>query len=294
MNETAPSLQLVAIFVAVAKEMSFSKAAKALGVGKATVSRSVARLEAELGVELLHRTTHAVALSTAGSELYERAAPHVAALAQAVRQLPERAEEPSGLLRLTATHDFGTVVLPELLAQFGRRHPDIRFDVHLTNEAVDLVAEGFDLAIRAVSGPLKDSTLTLRKLCDAEVAFYAAPQYLARRGKPRELGEAGFDWVMPRRFLGWEWPADLASRFCGDDVFLLRELLRWGAGVGVLPRFVADSYVRDGLLEQVAVSGLPELRGGFVLLYPSSGQVPRKVTALRDFLVERLGAGPLR
>src|SRR5580658_7416823 len=99
MRETPAPLQLIAVFVAVAEQASFTKAAHKLGVGKGTVSRSVSELERQLGTELLHRTTHAVALSTAGVALYERAAPHVAALNAAALKLPERAAEPSGELR---------------------------------------------------------------------------------------------------------------------------------------------------------------------------------------------------
>src|SRR5690348_13053202 len=111
--ETPFDYQLLAIFRAVAVQTSFSKAAKRLGVAKGTVSRAIARLEDIVGAELLHRSTHSVALSTAGTALYERTAHHVAALDQAVKGLPERAEEPSGDLRVTAPTDFGAILLPD-------------------------------------------------------------------------------------------------------------------------------------------------------------------------------------
>src|SRR5690348_7586639 len=128
MNATQLNLDLLATFVTVASAESFSKAAKQLGVSKGTVSRAVARLERELGAELLHRTTHEVALSTAGTALYERVAPHVAALGSALGELPERAEQPSGVLRLTAAPDIAAMILPELIASFTLRYPDVRFD----------------------------------------------------------------------------------------------------------------------------------------------------------------------
>jgi DNA-binding transcriptional LysR family regulator len=294
METTAIDYALLAVFVAVADQASFSKAARRLGVGKGTVSRAIARLERLVGVELIHRTTHTVALSTAGIALYERSAPHLAALDQAVTRLPERAEQPSGQLRLTAPHDLGVMLLPELLTQFSLRHPAISFDVRLTNLRVDLVAEGFDLAIRASSAPLKDSTLTVRKLGSTEIRYYAAPSYLARRGEPRELGEPRHEWViLPAMLRLMRAPRGFRPRFASDDFFLIRDLLREGAGIGALPAFVAEPFLGDGTLVPVLAGERLRTPGGYFLLYPSSGQVPRKVTAFRDFLVERLKTRPI-
>jgi DNA-binding transcriptional LysR family regulator len=292
--ETPFDYQLLAVFRAVADQTSFSKAAKKLGVGKGTVSRSIARLEAVVGAELLHRSTHSVALSTAGAALYERTAHHVAALDQAVRGLPERAEEPSGELRVTAPTDFGAIVLPDIISQFARRYPQVRFDLHLTNTRVDLVAEGFDLAIRAGAGTLKDSTLTVRRLGAGRGGFYAAPSYVARRGLPRLIGDPKHDWVLlPHMMKILKVPRDRV-RFTCDDFFAIRGLLRDGAGVGLLPTFVANPWVQEGLLVATAVPGFQSPPRGFLaLVYPSSGQVPRKVAAFRDFLVERLKKMPL-
>jgi DNA-binding transcriptional LysR family regulator len=293
MEETPFDYQLLAIFIAVADQNSFSKAARKLGIAKGTVSRAVARLEDVVGAELLHRTTHTVALSTAGTALYERTAHHLAALDQAVIKLPESAEEPSGDLRLTAPNDFGAIVLPEILAQFSFRYPRVRFDVRLSNDRVDLVAGGFDLAIRAAATRMKDSGLTVRRLGATRGDFYAAPSYLARRGKPKLLGDPKHDWLMhPNLTSVWKVPAR-AIRFLCDDFFLVRKLVTHGAGVGLLPRFVADAYVRDGSLEMVPLGSGPPLGATFVLLYPSRGHLPRKVTAFRDFLVERLKKAPL-
>jgi DNA-binding transcriptional LysR family regulator len=287
MKETPIDYQLLVIFAAVVEESSFSKAARKLGIGKGTVSRAVARLEELVGAELLHRTTHTVALSTAGAALYERTAHHLAALDQAVSKLPERAEQPSGLLRLTAPNDFGIIVLPEVLAQFSLRYPGVSFDVRLTNARVDLVAEGFDLAIRALSGEMKDSTLTVRRLGSTGVSFYASPIYVARRGRPRRLGDAGHEWILHHAMLPHlKLPRDMIWRILCDEFFLIRDLVRNGAGIGPLPRPVAEPYVRDGFLEEVLLSDRPPRDGTLVLLYPSSGQVPRKVAAFRDYLLE--------
>jgi DNA-binding transcriptional LysR family regulator len=281
------------MFACVAEESSFSRAARRLGIAKGTVSRGIARLEGIVGAELLHRTTHEVALSTAGVALYERTAPHLLALRDAVSKLPERESRPSGTLRITAPYDLGVIWLPELLARFSLRHPAVHVDVRLENRNVDLVAEGFDLAIRA-AGALKDSSLSVRRLTRIEVRCYAAPAYLLRRGEPRSYGDPQHDWVAFGSAAKLSpLPRGTHPILTSNDFLLCRELLRQGTGIGILPAFVAEPAVREGALVQV----LPKLRiggvDGFVLLYPSSGQVPKKVAAFRDFVLEALRARPL-
>lgn len=290
--KTPLDLDLLAIFVAVADENSFSKAARKLGIGKGTVSRAIQRLEEVADAELIHRTTHSVALSTAGTALYERTAPHLAALGQAVGQLPERAEQPSGRLRLTAPRDLGALVLPQVIAEFSRRYREITFDLHITNNVIDLVTDGFDVAIRA-SSTLKDSTLTVRRLASTKIELYAAPSYLTRRGKPKRIGSDGHDWVMhPALIKGLAVPP-AAIRFLTDDLLLARDLIRDGAGIGLLPGLAASSYVRDGLIESVPIAQRVPAGSHLSFVYPSSGQVPRKVTAFRDFLIAWLKKSPL-
>jgi DNA-binding transcriptional LysR family regulator len=286
-------LDLLTRFVAVAETSSFSAAAKRLGVPKSSVSRGVTKLEEELGTELLHRTTRHVALSTAGAALYERTAPLLVSLRQAVGCLPEREEEPSGELRVTAPMDLGVILLADVIGRFTLRYPKVRVDVDLTNRHVDLIAEGFDLAIRAAALPLKDSSLAMRKLSPVELQCFAAPTYLARRGTPSSVGDPAHDWVLFRKPITQQlgFPANFRPRVLCHDYLFLRETLRAGAGVGFLPTFLAEPYVVAGSLQRV----LPTHRvriGGFVLLYPST-RVPRKVLAFRDLLLEAIKSHPI-
>ncbi|MFO0677031.1 MAG: LysR family transcriptional regulator [Polyangiaceae bacterium] len=291
--ETPVDLQLLVTFAAVAEQASFSKAARDLGVAKGTVSRAIAQLEAILGVELLHRTTHHVSLSTAGTALLERTRSPLRALRSAVTELPEREEVPSGLLRMTAPPDFGAIVLPSILSSFSRRYPAVRFDVRLGSAQVDLVKEGYDLAIRAVTGRLKDSSLTARRIGRSSAAFFAAPSYIARRGRPRHLGDDRHLWVFHRRLVHFFGIATDVPSFFVDDFVLAREVIRDGVGVGALPMFVGRPYVREGLLEEVPVETPRAMTGDLVMLYPSQGRTPKKVVAFRDFLVEAIRAGAL-
>ena len=173
------------------------------------------------------------------------------------------------------------------------RYPAVRIDLRVTNLRVDLVAERFDLAIRASLGKQADSTLTARRLDLGPVGFYASPSYVARRGQPRDFGDAKHEWVlMPAMRTLLRVPKALQPRVQVDDLLTLRNLLREGAGVGALPQFVTERDVAEGRLERVR---LPPMlpAAGLSIVYPSSGQVPRKVTAFRDFVVERIKARPL-
>lgn len=294
MARTPTDYQLLAAFAAVADERSFTKAAKKLGIVKGTVSRAIAELEGQLGTELVHRTTHAVSLSTAGIALYERVAPLLAALDQAVLKLPDRAEVPSGKLRIAAPPDFGQVLLPEILVHFGRRYPEVSVDVRLRNGTVDLVSESFDLALQPTSVKLKDSSLASRRLGRIGVDFFAAPSYLARSGRPRHIGAADHTWIVHSAMQATiKFPREAAARFIGNDFLLIRDLAKHGGGLGLLPHFVASPGVRDGTLERVPLGEQPALAGSLFLVYPSSGQVPKKVAAFRDFLVEWLKRAPL-
>lgn len=293
-NLASLDLDLLKIFVSVADHASFSKAASALAITKGTVSRAIARLEDLVGAELLHRDTHKVSMSTAGAALYERTAPHLGALANAFVELPEREEEPSGQLRITAPYDFGVMVLPEIIARFVLRFPKVTFDLRPSNQRFDLVADGFDMAIRAAPSGLTDSNLTVRKLGAAEMRVYASPGYLARRGEPHDLADPLHEWIVFRPMLPLL-PKRGRASFLTDDLFTVRELVRAGAGVGTMPSFVAAPYVEAGTIVRILPSQAWRGTGGLYLLYPARGRgnVARKVTAFRDFLIASLKAKPL-
>jgi DNA-binding transcriptional LysR family regulator len=282
MNTT---IDLVAVLVAVGETASFSLAARRLGVTTGTVSRSIARLEELVGAQLVHRTTRHVSLSTSGQALFERSASHVRGIEAAVQHLPERLAEPAGTLRLSAAPDVGVTLLPDVLARYLALYPRVRVDVDLSNRKVDLVTEGFDLALRASTGRERDSSLLMRKVISISMRLYASPTYLARRGAPRELGASDHDWIgFAQMQKALKLPRPFAPRIVGNDVLFVREATRAGIGIGALPTFVAEPMVAAGSL----VAVLPRLRLGtasLVMLHPTAGPVPRKVTAFRDVLL---------
>lgn len=288
-------LNRLSLFIAVAQGTSFAAVAKKLELRRSSVSRGVAALERSLGVQLFSRTTRRVALTTAGTALYAKLAPQLIALQESLGSLPESEEQPSGELRLTAPNDIGTFVLPGILAGFSMRYPAVHVDIRLTNRKVDLVAEGFDAAIRASTGKLADSTLIARRLSELEMHVFAAPSYLARAGALRTPADAAeHQWVM---FRDSKLPAPLLKpkhrpSIVGDDILFVREAVSSGMGLGMLPTVTVREHIAAGKITRV----LPRLSfqlGAIYLMYPKAPRVPRKVTALRDHLVEHFEAHPL-
>jgi DNA-binding transcriptional LysR family regulator len=294
-------LSRLSLFAAVAETRNFSRAAERVGLPKSSISRGIAHLEATLGQQLFYRTTRRVTLTTVGTALYQRASPHLTALRQAIGSLPEPHEEPSGVLRLTAPNDLGNSVLAELAARFCARYPTIRLEVELTVRQVDLVAEGFDVALRAAQR-LADSSLVVRKVGTIEAQLFAAPAYLARRGTPRTPRDlTAHDLVLFRRFQG---PVQLrgrgepllpalTARIVADDYSFVREVLRAGGGIGFLPSFLARGDSTSGILERV-LPRVSTAHSTLYLVHPAARRVPRKVTAFRDFLLETLASQPIR
>jgi len=282
------SLDALTCFAAVADSGSFSIAAGRLGLPRSTLSRSIARLEADFGERLIHRTTRRVSLSTAGAALLERTRASLDDLREAVKQLPERGVDPAGELRVTAPNDFGNQVLAALLPAFVARYPKIRLDLRLTSRRLDLAAEGVDLAIRVLTGAATDSTLVLRRLAAIEIGVYAAPAYLAKRGTPRHLDEtAAHDWILfgPAR-RGPPPPSRIIA--IADDFQFVYNAVRAGAGLGWMPSFLARADVQNGDLVRL-LPGETWSEGRFCLVYPKARHLSRKLVALRDFLLDAMG-----
>jgi DNA-binding transcriptional LysR family regulator len=292
-------LNRIATFVRVVEAGSFTAAAAALGLPKSSVSRNVARLEDDLGVRLLQRTTRKLQLTEAGRLYFEHVNAALGGLDEASRAVTELSREPHGTVRVTAPPDLATSYLADVFARFQRRHPRIRVDLNLSSRVVDLVGEGYDLAIRA--GRLTDSSLVGRKIGDSELGLFASPDYLARRGTPVHPADlAAHDCVIyrvggapgPWRLTG---PDDeqivaVSGPFVSDDIGFLRHVVATGLGIGLLPTFrlpepnaAHDALVR--VLPDYAVRG-----SALHVLWPSARYVPVRVALLRDFLVAELAA----
>jgi len=290
---TVRDLNPLQVFVAVARTRNYSAAAKELGVPKSTASRAIARLEADLGVQLLFRTTRQVAPSPAGLELYDRLSPLLESLEGALGDIPEREEQPSGTLRVTAPVDLGVVFLAEAVARYTLRYPNVNVELSLTGRVVDLVKEGFDVAVR-VGMRLADSTLRVRKVGAVVRKLYASPVYLARNGTPRSEDDfPEHDWVVfrpgPGRLQVKTSGRELRGRITCDDLFFARSAALAGGGLAFLPDLVAEGDVAAGTL--VRVMPKYERTAGYLhLVTPATKHVPRKVSAFQQLVLEQFAA----
>ncbi len=289
-------LNLVRAFVGVHEAGSFSAAADRLGVPRSTVSRAVSALEDRVGVRLFHRTTRNVTTTASGLELFARVASPLSTIDTSLTDLPDALEAPTGTVRLTTSPDLGTTVVAEAVARYTDRYPAARVEVHLTSTVVDLVRERFDLALRFAAGPLKGAALVALKLGAVRFHLYAAPAYLARRGTPRTLADLANHAIvaLPRGPLAaTSMPAEAAPACTTcDDKFFVRELLRAGGGIGLLPSYLADADLLAGTLVRV-LPRFASTPGAVYLVQPSRKQVPRRVSLLADLLLEHFRQRPL-
>ena len=291
------SLDELVLFSRVVDTGSFTAAAKAAGVPTSTVSRAVARLEDELRVRLLERTSRKVAPTEDGLALHQEIAPHVAALSRATDVLAAREERPSGLLRVTAPPDLAAHVLPELVVAFTQRYPDVSVELDFSVRFVDLVAEGFDLAIRG--GRLRDSSLVARRIVSSDIALYASPAYLARRGVPKTPSDIESHDCVVRpsdtrrvRMSGPKGACHVEMKGairCGHFDFVLAAA-RAGAGIALLPSMIVRADLVSGALVRV-LPGHSVDAGSIYVLHASSKHVPRKVSAFRDLIIEAAARG---
>ncbi|HEY8375503.1 MAG TPA: LysR family transcriptional regulator [Nannocystis sp.] len=285
----------VAAFVAVVESGSFTAAAEELGLPKSSVSRGITRLEEELGVRLLHRTTRRLHLTDAGTAFYHKARSALAALEEAAHVAADLGHEPRGTVRVTAPVDLGEF-MAEPLVRFSRMYPQIEVDLVLTARLIDLVREGFDMAIRATR--LKDSSLVARKLGTFADGLYAAPSYLKRRGTPATLADLAHHECLLFRARGgrstWvlrrgrsEEHVDVRGSLSADDFSFIVHAAEAGAGIAFLPHVLVARPVAARKLVRI----LPEYsftRSDLAIVLPTARHVPTRVALLRDFLAGEL------
>lgn len=283
----------LSMLVDVAEAGSLSAAAKKRRVPKSTVGRAIRRIEDELGVALVRRMTSGPALTEPGRALADIAAPHIVALRDAPNAVGRDASEAYGVLRIATLPDVGALLLAPLLPGFLAQHPRVRPEIALSVQQVDLVRDGFDIALRvALRGQLPSSSLVAKPLGRMKLALYASPQYAARRPlpkRPHDLvdhdgllfypGETNqFTMTGPRGTV----KVKLPGRANANDFFFHREAIAAGIGIGVMPWFMARSEVAAGRAMRV----LPDYElalGMLYVMYPPAKSLPPKVAAFTSY-----------
>ncbi|AMJ71890.1 LuxR family transcriptional regulator [Enterobacter cloacae] len=285
----------VEVFITVVEHGSFTAAAVALSTTPSVLSRAVSRLEVRLGRQLLQRTTRRVGLTEAGRIYLEQARSAFSLLDEAERDGRGQEGDLTGRVRISVPTTFGHYCLPPLLARFSRHYPRVKVELNITNRNVDLIAEGFDLAIRL--GQMPDSGFVARKLQDAALLLVASPAYLQRMGMPQTLDELQqhmcLPFIMPRtgRIAPWvfrvgerdvDWlPASTIET--SDDVLGVVSLAECGMGICQSYEFIVRERIQRGQLVEV----LPQLRGRsrpFSLIYAPHRRQSAATRAMIDLL----------
>ncbi|AIO27301.1 MULTISPECIES: LysR substrate-binding domain-containing protein [Burkholderia] len=285
-------------FVKVVEHGGFTQAGRALDVPKSTLSRRIAALEAKYDVRLLQRTTRHFTVTETGREFHERCLA-VLVEADAAREVIERRHaEPRGVVRVSCPTALLEYRVSELVARFMAIHPQVQVHLEATNRRVDLLSEGFDLALRVRFPPLEDSDLVMRVLADSPQRLVAAPHWLDGRAPlsdPAALaGAPSLDWG-PARHHVWQLVGPNGEhaqlrhhpRFVTDDMHALRDAAIHGVGIVQLPCMVVEDDLRDGTLVDVLPGWAP--KGGVVhAVFPSRRGLLPRVRLLIDFLAEHI------
>jgi DNA-binding transcriptional LysR family regulator len=292
-----PDFEGLAMFAKVAEEGSFAAAARAMGVSVATVSRGVARLEERLGARLLNRTSRQLALTEFGGTIAEKAGDIYRQAEEAENAAREMSVQPRGLVRMAVPMSFGLRWVAPLLPGFFKAYPEVSIDLHLSDATVDIVAQGFDAALRIAALP--DSSLVARRLCPVSQLVVASPEYLKRHGRPthpRELvGRPCLSYAYRARSDVWQFVNDAGEeepvtpvgplRVTNADAML--PTLLEGLAIAELPEFIAGEYLADGRLQAI-LTDWHLTRGGLYFVTPSARSRPAKVTVLADYLAQHL------
>ncbi|MCH4894836.1 MULTISPECIES: LysR family transcriptional regulator [unclassified Sphingomonas] len=290
-----PDFESWAMFAKVVEHRSFSGAAQALGVSKATISKAVSRLETRLGTTLFHRTSRKLTLTDNGRDLAERAAQILAMGEAAEEAARESATAPSGLVRVAAPMTFGLRYVAPAVADFLVAHPGISIDLSLSDARIDIVEAGFDIALRIADLP--DSSLRARRLAPVTTHIVASPDYLDRNGRPAHPAELARHACIAYTNIAnpsvWHFrrgTEEAAVRPAGplraDSGDAMLPALRAGLGIARLPDFIVDDDLRRGTLESI----LPDWAGSGIalhLLTPPGTLRPARVELLIAFFAQR-------
>jgi len=290
-------------FVRAVESGGFSAAARGMGLTPSALSKLVTRLEDRLGARLLHRTTRRLQLTAEGEAYYARARPILSALDEAEAEVTQAGASPRGLLRLQCGYAFGMHQLAPAMPRFLERHPEVELDISISDQLTGAMGEGIDLAIQI--GPLDESSMVARRICNLERVICASPEYLRRRGTPRtpdDLQQHNCMWITSLPALR-RWPFDtdegirivnIGGNVVANNAETVLQLAVAGVGITRLADVIVGEALRSGQLVQLLTDWYHVEPVPLFATYPSGRNLSPKVRAMVDFLVEEFGGAPWR
>lgn len=287
-------------YVTVVVAGSFTGAAERLGISKALASKYVGQLEEHLGVRLLNRTTRQLSTTEAGQAYYQRCRQVLDDIDELEAAVKDQQAAPKGKLLVAAPTTFGELYLTRAVADYLDEHPDVSVELVLADRYVNIVDEGFDMAVRI--GDLEDSSLIARRLAPARIVTCAAPAYLARAGTPEHPNAlASHSCVIDTNFrTANNWPFQVSgrrfsvkvnARFLVNNALSVRETLLAGQGIGLCPTYAVGEDIQAGRLK-VVLEPYEVFDYGIYAVYPHNRHLATKVRTFVDFMVRRFGASP--
>ncbi len=290
-------------FVRAVDTGGFSAAAREIGLTPSALSKLVTRLEDRLGARLLHRTTRRLQLTAEGEAFYARARPILTALDEAEAEVTQASASPRGLLRLHCGYAFGMHQLAPAIPRFLERHPQVELDIAISDQLSGAIAEGVDLSIRI--GPLDESSMVARRICNLERMICASPDYLRRHGTPRtpdDLQQHNCLWITSLPALR-RWPFDtddgirvvnISGNVVANNAETVLQLGVAGVGIVRLADVIVGEALRSGQLVPLLTDWYHVEPVPLFATYPSGRNLSPKVRAMVDFLVEEFGGAPWR
>ncbi|SCM72278.1 Transcriptional regulator [uncultured Pleomorphomonas sp.] len=301
MDRSDVTLERMRTFVRVAERGNLTAVARELGTGQSTVTRHLSELEEAVGAPLLSRTTRRVAMTEEGSRYYDQCVQILRLVEQAGEEVRDTRGAPAGTIRVSCTAALGVLHITRLLLAFQARYPDIRIDLSLTDERIDLVKEGVDIAVRL--GPLTDSSMKLHPLGESTRLLVAAPGYLAAHGRPEKPGDlAGHNVIRMSNVAGSETltlvgpdgrthAVPVTGNLRVDHGLAAREAFRAGRGIGPTHRWLVDDLLESGELEPLLPDHAFTPTPLNMLIVPERAKVAR-VRLLIDYLAQEASALP--
>ena len=281
--------------VAAVETGSFTAASERLGISKALVSKYVGEVEGALGVRLFNRSTRRLALTEAGRSYYDQVIPLLEEFTALVDNVTGEQSAPRGLLRVSVPVTFGEMKLSPLVPKFLNQNPDMQVDLQMSDRMIDMLEEGIDVVVRI--GGVDDSNLIAKHITTLPLILCASPSYLDQHTYPTSAECIGkHNCIIDSNFrIGKQWPIvspdgqttsiEVNSRVAANSPRAVKEIALAGGGIGMIPRFIVDQELEDGLLTEV-LPGFSTLEFGLFAIYPHRRYLSKKVRCFIDFLVE--------